>query len=448
MSFDRENLLDKLTELAELTGKAERLVIAFSGGLDSTVLMHALASSREEHRIPLLAIHIDHGLHGDSANWCRHCESIANSLGVDFDSVKVEVDTRSAQGTEAAARAARYEALRSAIRGGDWLLSAHHKDDQAETLLLNLMRGSGPSGLSGIAEIRPFDLAWLVRPLLSTSQSDLRNYAAHHDLSWIDDPSNEDRQFDRNYLRHEIMPRLEARWPEVANRLQRSASLAGEAAALLDQLADADFRNLGERPDRLTLDKLRVLPPERQRNLLRYVVRELGLPSPPAAQLQSVVTDLIPARDDGQPLVQWPGAEIRRYRGSVYVLPADIVDAERSGEHGTRVTTGSSVRLAPGHGELNLEPGAPRGLADAVVGDGLELRYRRGGEEIKLPGQSHTRKLKKLLQEEGIVPWMRQRLPLLYSGEDLVAVADLWIASNAVSEPGTAISWKNRPPIH
>lgn len=448
MSFDRENLLGKLTELAELTGKAERLVIAFSGGLDSTVLIHALATSREEHRIPLLAIHIDHGLHGDSADWCRHCETVVNSLGIDFDSMAVEVDARSSQGTEAAARAARYEAFRSAIRAGDWLLSAHHKDDQAETLLLNLMRGSGPSGLAGIGEIRPFAAAWLVRPLLAVSRSDLQSYADEHELAWISDPSNEDRQFDRNYLRHEILPRLEARWPAVANRLQRSASLAGEAAALLDQLADADFRNLGERPDRITLDKLRELPPERQRNLLRYVVRELGLPSPPAAQLHSVVTDLIPARDDGRPLVQWPGAEIRRYRGNVYVLPAESVDAVPAGKHATRVTSGSSIRLAPGHGELNLEPGAAHGLADAVVCGGLELRYRRGGEEIKLPGQSHTRKLKKLLQEEGIVPWMRQRLPLLYSGDKLVAVADLWIAANAVGEPGVAVRWHNRPALH
>jgi len=304
VSFDQESLLRKLEELADLAGKPDRLVVALSGGLDSTVLVHALAALRDAHEMSVLAVHVDHGLSDDSANWCRHCESFAHSLAVDFVSVKVDVAVDSGQGTEAAAREARYDALRLLVRAGDWLLSAHHKDDQAETLLLNLMRGSGPSGLAGIPETRPFVSAWLVRPLLSVSRSELRKYAEVHELSWINDPSNEDRQFDRNYLRHEVMPRLEARWPGVANRLRRSATLAGEASQLLDQLADADFRDLGARPDRLALDKLRELRPERQRNVLRYVIRELGLPSPPATQLHSVIVDLIPARDDAQPIVQ------------------------------------------------------------------------------------------------------------------------------------------------
>jgi len=181
---------------------------------------------------------------------------------------------------------------------------------------------------------------------------------------------------------------------------------------MLDHLADADLRTLGDRPDRLALDKLRDLPSERQRNVLRYVVRELGLPSPPATQLHSIVSDLIPARDDASPVVAWKGAEVRRYRDNVYVLPAatrDVADAD------SQSVTNGHVELASGLGELSLEPGAGRGLAEKVVAHGLEVRYRSGGEEIQPLGRSHTRKLKKLLQEEGIVPWMRDRLPLLYS---------------------------------
>jgi tRNA(Ile)-lysidine synthase len=277
------------------------------------------------------------------------------------------------------------------------------------------------------------------------SQRELRDYAAEHELEWIDDPSNQDRHFDRNYLRHEVMPRLEARWPDVATRLRRSALLAGEASQMLDHLADADLRTLGDRPDRLALDKLRDLPSERQRNVLRYVVRELGLPSPPATQLHSIVSDLIPARDDASPVVAWKGADVRRYRDNVYVLPAasrDVADA------GSQSVTNGHVELASGLGELSLEPGAGSGLAEKVVAHGLEVRYRSGGEEIQPLGRSHTRKLKKLLQEEGIVPWMRDRLPLLYSDGQLVAVGDLWIAADASSEPGTAIRWQNRPAIH
>ena len=193
---------------------------------------------------PCWPSYVNHGLHQDSGRWGDHCEAIARSLNVEIERLAVDVMTDAGKGTEAAARTARYDVLRSLIQEGDWLLSAHHKDDQAETLLLNLMRGSGPSGLAGIGEVQPFSAGWLVRPLLPFSQSELRNYATQHELNWVDDPSNEDRQFDRNYLRHEILPRLEERWPEVSDRLLQSAVLAREAATMLDQLADDDLQAL------------------------------------------------------------------------------------------------------------------------------------------------------------------------------------------------------------
>ena len=444
MSFDRERLLRELFGLAALSGDPKRLVMAYSGGLDSTVLLHALAVSREFHGKSLLAVYVDHGLHEGSGHWGEQCESFASSLDVEFLSLAVDVMTGAGKGTEAAARTARYDVFRSLIEEGDWLLSAHHKDDQAETLLLNLMRGSGPSGLSGIGEVQPFGLGWLVRPLLDVSRIELRNYADVHDLSWIDDPSNEDRQFDRNFLRHEILPRLEERWPGVSGRLQQSAVLAGEAATMLDQLADDDLQALADRPDRLSLDALRALPPERQRNVIRYVVRELGLPAPPATQLRSIVVDLLPAREDAQPLVQWKGAEVRRYRDQVYVLPENRLGSQEP----AIPLTDNGLELGAGMGELQLDAGAAQGLAGEVIDAGLEVRFRSGGEEIKPVGQAHTRKLKKLLQNEGVVPWMRDRLPLLYSGGKLVAVADLWVAAGAASKPGVAVHWKNRPPIH
>ncbi len=444
MSFDRERLLREVLGLAALSGDPARLVIAYSGGLDSTVLLHALAVSRKTHGKSLLAVYVDHGLHAESGRWGDHCDSFACSLGVQFTSLAVDVMTDAGKGTEAAARKARYDVFRTLIREGDWLLSAHHKDDQAETLLLNLMRGSGPSGLAGIGEIQPFGLGWLVRPLLPFSQNELRNYATQHELSWIDDPSNEDRKFDRNFLRHEILPRLEKRWPGVSGRLQQSAVLASEAATMLDQLADDDLQALADRPDRLSLDALRALPAERQRNVIRYVVRELGLPAPPAMQLRSIVDDLLPAREDAQPLVQCKGAEVRRYRDRVYILSEDRSALQQN----AMTVTEDGLDLGAGMGELQLDAGAAQGLAGEIIHAGLEVRFRSGGEEIKPAGQSHTRKLKKLLQDEGVVPWMRDRVPLLYSGGELVAVADLWIASCAASEPGVAVCWKNRPPIH
>ena len=444
MSFATEVLFLELSRLAQLAGQPDRLVVAYSGGLDSEVLLHALAAVREPFGADLLAVHVDHGLQDESRAWSEHCAARAKELGIAHEVLPVDVDVDAGLGTEAAAREARYGAFRSLVRAGDWLLSAHHKDDQAETLLLNLLRGSGPAGLAGIGEVQPLGPAWLVRPLLPFSRADLKRYAEMHKLDWIDDPSNEDRKFDRNYLRHEVFPVLEARWPEASNRLRRSAVLASEAALLLDQLADADLRTLGEQVDRLSMAGLRALGEERQRNVLRYAVRELGLPPIPAAAAHSIVKDLLPAREDAQPHVHWDGAEARRYRDQVYLLqqPAELGPVNPS-----RIE-GGAAELGPGLGRLTLEPGASRGLSAAVVEAGLDVRPREGGEEIKLPGQSHTKKLKKLLQEAGIVPWRRGSLPLVYSGDRLVAVADLWIADEAARSPGTAIHWDDGPELH
>ncbi|MDJ0905073.1 MAG: tRNA lysidine(34) synthetase TilS [Woeseiaceae bacterium] len=444
MSFDRESLGQALRKLAQLAGQPERLVIAYSGGLDSEVLLHALAALRGSFGADLLALHVDHGLQDESHAWSAHCASRANDLGVEFRALQVAVDKTSGQGVEAAAREARYAAFRAELQHGDWLLSAHHKDDQAETLLLNLLRGSGPAGLAGIGEVQPFGPAWLVRPLLPFAREELRHYAAAHDLEWIDDPSNEDRSFDRNYLRHEVFPVLQARWPDASSRLRQSGVLAGEAALLLDQLADSDLNSLGARADRLSVTGLLALDEERQRNVLRYTVRELGLPPVPASALQSIVTDLLPARADAQPVVQWDGAEARRYRGRVYLLS----QADESSPVRTLPVDAGHAELGPGLGLLRLEPGACRGLSTAVVQAGLEVRRRKGGEQIKPLGQAHTKKLKKLLQEEGVVPWMRERVPLVYSSDTLVAVADLWVADEAASSPGTAIRWEDRPALH
>ena len=245
MSFTPELLQARLAELEILADKPSRFVIAFSGGLDSTALAHALSSAGTG--VPIIAIHIDHGLHDDSARWSEHCKAFAESLGIEYRSRKVTVQLESGKGPEASAREARYTALHADLEHGDWLLSAHHREDQAETLLLNLVRGSGPAGIAGIGAIRRFGPGWLARPLLDTDRGSLQDYADRHGLDWIEDPSNTDRRFDRNFLRHDILPRLKARWPDIAARLQRSASHAGEAATLLADLAAIDVEALGGR---------------------------------------------------------------------------------------------------------------------------------------------------------------------------------------------------------
>lgn len=447
MSFDSATLASRLADLEAQSCKPSRYVIAFSGGLDSTVLTHCVASLTAARvntpGVPVVAIHIDHGLHEDSAAWSEHCANFAADLAVEYQCLRVTVPTTTGKGLEAAAREVRYAALSLQLKPGDWLLSAHHREDQSETLLMNLIRGSGPAGIAGIAAARPLAAGWLIRPLLDVDQASLAEYAGRASLEWIEDPSNTDRRFDRNFLRHEVLPRLRERWPNVAQRLQRSAEHASEASELLIDLAGIDLEALGGDALRLPVDGLGALSPARQRNLLRFAVRELKLPMPPAQQLERIVREVIPARVDAEPLVSWPGAAVRRYRNTLYCLPEYLAaDIE------AHAMIDGELALGTGLGRLQLVEDAEIGVSKELVDAGLEIRARVGGEEFKPLGQAHTRKLKKLLQEAGVVPWMRDRLPLVYCGERLVAVGDLWLAADAVSKPGVALRWIDRPALH
>jgi len=447
VTFSPAVLAARFKELEATAGKPQRYVIAFSGGLDSTVLAHALASLTHHDEyyadVPVLAVHIDHGLQTQSADWSVECRDMAAAFEIDFRSLVVNVQTDSGKGPEASARDARYSALRAELRSGDWLLSAHHREDQAETLLLNLIRGSGPAGVAGIGGLRRFGPGWLVRPLLNVNRADIRQYALDEDLRWLDDPSNTDRRFDRNFLRHEVLPELKSRWPDIAARLQRSAGHAGEASQLLVQLAEIDIEALGGSTARLPIDALSALAAPRQRNVIRYAIRDLGLSTPTASQLERIMKEVILARVDAQPLVTWPGASVRRYRNGLYLLPQNLVDQVES-----RDVEGTELELGAGLGVLRFESGADVGISEALLDAGLTVKPRVGGERFSPYGQTHTRELKKLLQEEGVVPWMRDRLPLVYSGDRLLAVGDLWLAADAVTKPGVAVCWSGRPALH
>ncbi len=231
-------------------------------------------------------------------------------------------------------------------------------------------------------------------------------------------------------------------------RLQRSASHAGEASQLLTNLAAIDLQSVGGRPEKLAIDGLLRLSPARQRNLLRHAVRQLGLAAPTAMQVARIQNEVIPARADAQPLVTWSGAAVRRYRNSLYLLPETAQALPACIDVPSQDLPVAAVALGPGLGVLKFLAGGAPGLSEDIIKRGVQIRFRQGGEEFQPLGQSHTRKLKKLLQEEGVVPWMRERLPLVFSGDDLVAVGDLWMAAQAVSEPGVALHWHDRPALH
>ena len=443
VTFDSTLLLERLAALT-VNDAASRWLVAFSGGVDSTVLLHALAGTREQHPGEIVAIHIDHGLHPDSGDWAIHCRQFADNLGVSYISCPVKVDDGLRCGPEAAARQARYAMLQRQVQEGDCVLSAHHEDDQAETLLLNLLRGSGVAGLAGIGAAQKFGRGRLLRPLLGVSGEAIEAYAKRHELDWIDDPTNANIRFDRNFLRQEIVPRLATRWPAVAARLRQSADLASEASGLLKDLADIDLAAMGS-PPRLDIAMLQALSTERQRNLLRRAINLCGLPPAPATRLLQAVRELIPAREDAQPLVNWPGAELRRYRNYLYVMPAM---PELPDQPAQLLRPEASLDLGPGMGQLLLRPDVDGGINPGLATAGLRVRYRSGGEEIRPAGHDCTHKLRKLLQQEGIVPWMRMRLPLLYAGENLVAVADLWIAEECSHHAGFGVCWRNSLPLN
>ncbi|MBL8201925.1 MAG: tRNA lysidine(34) synthetase TilS [Chromatiales bacterium] len=439
-------LLESLPEGAELC-------VAFSGGRDSTVLLHALARLRKERRFTLRAVHVDHGIQAAARDWAAHCVATAARLAVPCEAVPVTVRNDRGKGLEAEAREARYGALRQLLRPGEWLLTAHHADDQLETVLLHLLRGSGVSGLAGIPRDTAFGPGRLRRPLLDVSAESLAAYArellAPGGLGWLTDPMNADVAYDRGFVRHEVAPVLRRRFPAAAGAIGRTAALAGEAAGLLEELARADARD-GVVAHRVSLAAIRGLGPARQRNLVRVLARDRGWATPPERRLREGLAQLLAAAPGRQPVLAWGGHEIRRFREHLHLLdvavPAPGAPALPAPWH-----DGQRLNLGGIRGELDLQRGAGAGGLDpGVVADGLEVVFRSGGERVRPGSDRHHRTLKYLFQSRGIVPWMRGHVPLVFVCGQLAAVADIWIADWAAAAPGDAglqIVWTGHAPI-
>jgi tRNA(Ile)-lysidine synthase len=422
-----------------------RVTVAFSGGLDSTVLLASLR--RLELPLPLRAAHIDHGLHPRSAEWSAHCARTAAALGVELVATGVTVDRASREGLEAAAREARYRALGALLAPGEWLLTAHHADDQLETLLLRLLRGTGVRGLRGIIELGPFAGGWLGRPLLKFTREELRAQAEDLKLQWLDDPSNAEPRHDRNYLRLHVLPALRARWPAAASRAGGLAAQAADAERLLEAVAAADARGLAA-PWHLPRAALAALEPARQRNLLRYLLRAVGLDTPGAHKIDELRHALLEAHAESRTRVRWPRGEGRVYRGALHL----VAPLAPGSAPGFTARIGAGAPWTGPEGVLALKPaGDGPGLPQSWVDEGLTLRFRSGGERFRPRGREHRHSLKDLFQEQGVVPWMRDRVPLIFRGADLVAIGDLWLGAEVdaapANEPRWCVEWKDHPPV-
>lgn len=403
------------------------ILVGFSGGLDSTVLLHLL---RQRHD-GLRAIHVHHGLHADADAWAAHCERECAALGVPLRVVRVTVDRASGLGLEGAARAARHAAFADALGDGELLALAHHQDDQAETFLLRALRGSGVEGLAAIHHCRPFHSGHLWRPLLDIPRVALHDYARAHGLRWIEDPSNADDRHDRAFLRQRILPLLRERWPHAAAVLAQSARHCGQAGELL---REQDRRLLAQvRPDApaiLCCKRLRALAPEQQARVLRLWTRELGLPPLPESGLRRVLAEVVTGAPDRQPQYVWHGSRLIRWRDQLHAqtMPAPVVSEDWALDW-----DGQTPLPLPGGGKFILE-----GM-DAFNAP-VRVFPRRGGERIRLPGRTHSSSLKHLLQEAGIPPWERCRLPLLIATDGSVLAAGDSLVSDALQRRFEAVS--------
>lgn len=398
--------------------------VGFSGGLDSTVLLHALAQL--DLPVQLRALHINHQISPNADTWQNQCADFCARYAIPFHAEKVRVEN-TGKGIEDAARAARYGVFEKNLALGDLLFTAHHANDQAETLLLRLMRGTGPRGLAAMAAQRTLGAGILVRPLLHFSRAELEAYAQLHQLTWVDDESNGDDDYDRNFLRNQVMPLLHNRWPEFKRKWQQTAELCAQQESLMEELAREDLQRAKPALERvgrsIELSSVLSLSPARQQNLLRYWLRSLNFTMPEQLHWQQITQQLFYGREDAQARVAWGNLALQRYRERLYVLPLVLPSME--------------LQL------LSSSDAAKQRLKASLPN--VRMGYREGGERCKPADRAHSQTLKKLLQEYELEPWLRDSVPLVFSDNELVAVGDLWICAGFVAqenETGYELIWR------
>ena len=426
--------------LAELLPEfpAVRLCVALSGGADSTALLGALAALRRSG-LKLRALHVNHQLRPQARRWSAHCRRLARQLQVPLEVRTVQVPRGRGESPEAAARAARYAALEGSLATGEVLLTAHHQDDQLETVLLQMLRGAGLAGLSAMPALAPFGQGRLLRPLLELPAEELHAWLRAQGLPWVEDPSNQDAGFDRNYLRLRVLPLLLARWPAAAATVARGARHAAEAQRLLDEIAGRDCER-AQAGAALSAKVLRRLSPARRRNALRYWIARSGRPVPPARRLAELAGPLLAARPDTQPFIEWGTVRVGR--------SADLLHLESA--RPPRARAGAAAEPDswewhwPAQARLHLPGGSltlradRRGPLDLdALGARLTVRMRRGGERLRPRRGGVRRTLKGLLQEARVPVKERAGLPLLFRDDILVAVAGLYLDAEVQAHAAT-----------
>jgi tRNA(Ile)-lysidine synthase len=436
---------------------ATGLVVALSGGADSAALLAAASDLGAAFRgLPLRAVHVDHGLQAAAAAFRESCAARCASLDIPLTVIRVAVHAPPGASIEAAARDARYAALEKELKPGECLLTAHHREDQAQTLLLQALRGAGLKGMSAMPICRPLGRGWHLRPLLDVPQSELLAFGASIKSASasgapasgasIIDPMNEDLRFDRSYLRRQVWAPIESRWPGAAATLARTARHAADALEQLDRAAAADVGRLRD-GDALSVQGLRAMSRQEGINALRFWLFDAHVGPPSMARLNEALRQIFEARVDHLPAVVWGDYALRRYRHRVF-----LTDAEPPRLEGTlhwRVAPGSHLDLGPNSGTLRwaVQIG---GLDAQRLPESVIVRRRGGGEALKPGSKAKTRSVQHLCQAQGVLPWMRDALPLVFAGDALIAVGDLWLDARwcvAAGEQGLGVVWDGGPNI-
>lgn len=405
-------LLSALTAHLDSLKRAKRLCVGFSGGADSHSLLHALIElAQQEVLPPVTALHVNHGLHEDAAGWAAHCGAIAADLGVEFHEKAVSIDAGTS--LEAQARDARYAVFESFLDGGDVLLLGHHLDDQVETVLFRLIRGAGPSGLAGMPECRSLGAGLLLRPLLGVTRAQIEDYAANRNLSYLDDSSNADTRFDRNFLRHEVLPLIEARWPGYRSGFARSAALSGELAVSRSVDSHIEYTPLGGPYFSIGTSDTATL-----HRAIYHWLRALNAPLPEFVALEEFARQCLEAKGDKLPELQVRGYILQRWRHAIYLHPASV-------DHAFNVVCEVGKECLGPWGSLIWEE-ADLGLAKGAT---VKVRAPREGETVSLDKRP-SRSIGQWLQEAGIPPYLRRGYPLVELDDEIVAVPGVGLAAD------------------
>ncbi|QOL24610.1 tRNA lysidine(34) synthetase TilS [Thalassotalea sp. LPB0316] len=430
-------------ELAQRQDRVRPIYIAHSGGVDSQVLLYACAKLKNKGLIkqPLVACHIHHGLSQFADDWQRFCQNQASKLSVDFITENVELSINPQQSTEAVAREARYLAFQRLMPAHGLMLTGHHLDDQAETMLLALKRGAGVAGLACMNASTVLFHRQVIRPMLSVTREQIEHYAAEHDIEHIEDDSNVDEQFDRNFIRHQIMPLLQARWPSIGKTIARTAQNCQQSQVLLEQIAQEDLTKARTSNNSLNLAQLNQLTSERLNNLLRYVLMQEYAVTPSVAQLTEIKQQMV-AANDKTPAVNISGITVRRFQQALYFTPEFNDVNQWLWQVNAPIIEGTQIDLPDGIGQLQFD-GDDHGsmlayqLRAPEPGQQVSVRFSHNNPTCLPEYRNHSKALKKILQELKIAPWLRKRIPFIYYDDELVAALGHFVCKDFTPTPSS-----------